>query len=307
MIPLVVSLRRKEDIVQSCLQPQNDGLPMRESGSWVVEKLDYLKRYIDMFETSMHNKPWRKRHYIDLFAGPGKCFVPETGTVYLGSPLLSLTTLHPFTDYFFVDLDAGNIATLQQRCRASPVYDRIQFRVGDSNLVAYEIVDHILTIDNARIPHRWSSLNLAFLDPDGLELQWETIALLARPYRMDLIIHYPQGGLNRYMGRAFKSKEQTKVDLFFGGTEWREIYKQCQSKEKYFIHRQLMDYYKEKLQVLGYQEVFRDDEVGDEPLIRNAAKRAPLYRLLFASKHPRGHEFWQKVTRRDAYGQVHLL
>ena len=67
--------------MHSYLQPQDDGLPMRLSGSWVAEKLDYLERYINIFETSMHSKPWRERHYIDLFAGSGKC-VTETGVVY---------------------------------------------------------------------------------------------------------------------------------------------------------------------------------------------------------------------------------
>lgn len=294
--------------MESYLQSQEDGLLMRPSGSWVAEKLDYLERYINIFETSMHSKPWRKRHYIDLFAGPGKCLVSETGAVYLGSPLLSLTTPHPFTDYFFVDMDSDNIATLRQRCSVSSLHNRVQYFVGDSNLVVREIVEHILAVDREHIPGRWSSLNLAFLDPEGLELCWETVAILARPYTMDLIIHYPQGGLNRYMGQAFEAEEQTAADLFFGGTEWRKIYEKWRSKQTRFgIHRLLMDHYKEKLQDLGYKEAFRDDEVGDEPLIRNAKRKAPLYRLLFASKHPLGHDFWQKVICRDVHGQMRLL
>jgi len=54
-------------------------------------------------------------------------------------------------------------------------------------------------------------------------------------------------------------------------------------------------------------KVRRDDEVGDEPLMRNAKKNAPLYRLLFASKHPLGSEFWHNVTRRDIHGQRRLF
>jgi three-Cys-motif partner protein len=169
-------------------------------------------------------------------------------------------------------------------------------------------VERILTTDRERIPGKWSSLNLAFLDPEGLELRWETVATLAQPYAMDLIIHYPQGGLSRNMGKVFKAEKRTAVDLFFGGTEWRKIYEAWRDKQTHFgIHRLLMDHYKEKLQDLGYKEVFRDDEIGDEPLMRNAKKRAPLYRLLFASKHPLGHKFWQQVIRRDVYGQARLF
>ena len=284
------------------LQQQEDGLALRRSGPWVAENLDYLQRYINIFETSMRDKPWRRRNYIDLFSGPGKCVVDEPRTVYLGSPLLAVTTQHPFTNYHFVDQNRQNIAVLEERCSVSSVSDQIQYIVGDSNVVARQIVDQILSIDHHRMPGRYSSLNLAFLDPEGLELHWETIATLAQPYTMDLIIHYPQGGLNRCMGQARQENEQTTIDLFFGESEWRTIY------EKYGNdHRRLIDYYKGKLQGIGYREVLRDDEVGDEPLMRNARKRAPLYRLLFASKDPLGHDFWRAVTRRNVHGQARLF
>lgn len=293
--------------METYLEPLDDGLAMRESGKWVAEKLDYLERYIAIFEDSMYQKPWRARHYIDLFAGPGKCLVPKPKQVYLGSPLLALTTAHPFTGYYFVDLDANNIAALQRRCAASPQFDQIHCIVGDSNVAVREIIDQILATDRIYIDGKWSSLNLAFLDPAGIDLHWETVATLARPYSMDLIIHYPQGGLNRSMGKAFRAKQPTKIDRFFGGTEWREIFARCLDKQAGCDHRPLMDLYKGKLQALGYQEVFRDDEVGDEPLMRNAEKKAPLYRLLFASKHPLGRKFWTAITRRDVNGRQLLF
>ena len=73
------------------LNPENDGLPLRESGLWALDKLDYLQRYINVLETSMRKK-WPRRAYIDLFAGPGKCIDRKTGQIFLGSPLIALTT-----------------------------------------------------------------------------------------------------------------------------------------------------------------------------------------------------------------------
>jgi three-Cys-motif partner protein len=290
------------------LQPEDDGLPMRESGSWAAEKLDYLKRYIDIFETSMHSQSWRRRNYIDLFAGPGKCRVSETGAVLIGSPLISLTTRYPFTDFYFVEMNHSNIETLKQRCSASPLYSHIHFIGNDSNIVVQEIVKSILAADHTYIKGVRSCLNLAFLDPEGLELQWQTVATLTQPYTMDLIIHYPQGGLNRNMEQFYQAEEETAIDLYFGGSEWRTIYKDYRNRQiPSQVHRELMDYYKGKLQDLGYKEVLRDDEIGDEPLIRNAKRGAPLYRLMFASKHPLGHDFWQKVIQRDVYGKQRLL
>jgi three-Cys-motif partner protein len=293
--------------MEEYLETEDDGLLMRPSGPWAVTKLDYLARYINIFETSMRNKPWRKRHYIDLFAGPGKCFIPEKNSVLIGSPLIALTTIYPFTDYFFVEKETDNVSALKKRCEKSPLFDHIQFRIDDSNDVINEIIKYILKVDNERIPDKWSSLNLAFLDPDGLELKWETLVTLAQPYSMDLIIHYSQMGLSRAMPNVFREEKFTAVDAFFGGLEWRKIYEDSKRNGKHFIHRQLMDFYKEKLQSLGYKEVLLDDEVNDEPLIRNAKTNAPLYRLIFASKNPLGHDFWQKVTRRDVHGQGRLF
>ena len=67
-----------------------------------------------------------------------------------------------------------------------------------------------------------------------------------------------------------------------------------------------MDLYKGNLSRIGYKEVLRDDEVNDEPLMRNV-RGAPLYRLLFASKHELGHDFWHKITMRDLKGQRRLF
>jgi len=247
-------------------------------------------------------------NYIDLFAGPGKCFVPETQAIYLGSPLIALSATHPFTDYFFVDLDddADNTTALRERCNASLLKESVRCDKGDGNVKVHDIVAQILSVDQAYKPGQWSSLNLAFLDPTGIDLQWETVIALAKPYAMDLIIYYPQLGLERNMPKQFKSHEPNKIDLFFGSIEWRRIFEKYRDKE-IGLHRHLMDHYKENLNQLGYAEVLRDDETGDEPLIRNADKNASLYRLLFASKNPLGNDFWHKVISRDAYGQGRLL
>lgn len=294
--------------MEKYLIPEDDGLSARTSGQWVTEKLHYLKRYIDMFETSMRNKPWRRRTYIDLFSGPGKCVINQTSEFYLGSPLLALTTEHPFTDYYFVDADPNNIEVLKERCSASQGTASIHYLVGDSNTHVQTIVNQIIQIDRSFIKGKWPSINLAFLDPEGLELEWNTVATLAQAGRMDLIIHYSQNGLTRNLEICYNSDDETIIDRFFGDREWRKIYQDRQNKKtRVGIHRQLIDYYKAKLQGLGYVEVLRDDETGAEPLIRNSRRKAPLYRLLFASKHELGHDFWRSVTRKDVYGQRRLL
>jgi three-Cys-motif partner protein len=279
----------------------DDGLPMRQAGAWAAEKLDYLRRYIEIFGKSMHYK-WPERNYIDLLAGPGKNRMRSSGEVILGSPLLALKTQFPFTRYFFIDADKLLAAALAERCNASSLRDRVIVETGDCNVLVNQIVGDLrLRGDRA--------LNLAFLDPEGLELQWETVARLASIRKMDMVINYPEGGLNRCMAKEFETTGATSVDAYFGSRDWRTIYRDyLKVGRAKGLHRELIDFYKSRLLDLGYVNVVRGDEVtGDEPLMRNTKMRAPLYRLIFASKHKIGQEFWDAVTRRDVYGQRRLF
>ena len=282
------------------IAPEDDGLKTCNYGKWTEEKLDYLTRYIERFETSMRDKPWRARHYIDLQAGPGKCRVKRTTRVLLGSPLIALTTEHPFTGYFFVDNDHGNVEALRRRCSQSSLTSKVIIFEGDCNIVVDEIVKHVKAIDSHFIRGAWPSLNLAFLDPEGFELRWETVAKLASLARMDLIINFSIYGLRRFMPICIK-QDHSDIDDFFGGTEWRDIY------YKYAGHsgrvRALLDSYKDKLGALGYEDV-RD---STEPLIRNTLRRAPLYYLVFACKHRLGNKFWNDIAQQNLQGQRPLF
>lgn len=245
---------------------------------------------------------WSTRYYVDILCGPGKNRIRENNEVVLGSPLIALQTRFPFTHYFFSDLEESNTSALTSRCTASPYNDRVTIRTGDCNTLVEEVVEVIGRVGR-------SSLNLAFLDPQGLELRWETVRKLASLQRMDLIINYPQNALVRNMKQAAHAAEDTAVDRFFGGREWRTVYLNWENGPHVGgIHRHMIDFYKHKLQSLGYKDVRNSDEfTNDEPLMRNVERNAPLYRLLFASKHALGVGFWQKVTRRNPYGQDPLF
>jgi three-Cys-motif partner protein len=292
--------------MEKYLLPENDGLPACPSGAWAKDKLFYLQKYISTFETSMRTQRWRRRIYIDLFSGPGKCVVEGTSDYFLGSPLLSLTTEYPFTDYYFIDSDKESTDSVRTRSTATLIpQDRIKCWTGNANQKVLDVANEIKKIDGEFIPDVWSSLNLAFLDPEGLELEWNTVAELAKLNKMDLIIHYSQQGIKRMADRALESKKELIIDRFFGDTEWRRVYESCKD-DATGIHRPLIDYYKSKLNRLGYVEVKDSDEVWAEPLMKNS-NNAPLYRLLFASKSPLGVKFWKDVTKVNADGQLRLL
>lgn len=295
---------KKEWKMDKYLLPEDDGLPARTFGKWTTAKTDYLQRYIDLFETSMRNKPWCARCYLDLYSGTGKYQVEGHNGFHLGSALVGLTTKHPFTHYFFADKSQENIDILSKRCEPADSLKK-KFYIGDANTIVQEVVREIKSIDQNRSKDQWPSLNLAFLDPDGLELKWKTIETLATVNKMDLIIYYSQSGLTRNFKNFIDSPEETEIDLFFGDSEWKTIYRENQQAKSLGLHRKLIDYYKYKLSTVGYVDI-KDIEDGTEPLMKNS-KEGPLYRLIFASKHPRGHDFWNKIIKKDAFGQGKLF
>lgn len=283
------------------LEPIPDGLCTRASGMWAEEKLDYFRRYLDIFLTSMRHKNWRAINFIDLFSGPGKCIVKDSRKIFLGSPLLSLSHKYTFDHYYFCDADKKALDALKIRCERSGLQNlSINYFCGDGNKLVKNIVREIQDLDKQFIRNKWPSLNIAFLDPEGLELEWSTIAELAKVNRMDLIIHFSLMGIKREMPNEINLSQPTKLDLFFGGTEWREIY--LINKNSRNLGNLMLSLYRQKLNGTGYLDLKEA-----EPLMRNKARNAPLYRLIFASKHKVANEFWQKVIQRDVYGQSRLL
>lgn len=276
------------------LLPQADGLAMRESNEYAKDKLRILEAYIDRFETSMRKKHWRARYFVDLQAGPGKNRFPD-GNVMLGSPLIALTTEHPFTHYRFVELDSENCDALEMRVSTSDLRDRVKIMRGDCNVWVDEIVQEIRALDKQWIEGQWSSLNLAFLDPEGMELRWETVEKLGRMNRMDLIITFPTGGIIRTARVMLKRGEGTLLDDFFGTREWREVYAEVEHKHVTQRRRVIIDYYKSRLAPLGYNVVV-DPDIVAERIFANK-RRTQVYSLIFASKDKLGDEFWQDVLR----------
>lgn len=273
-----------------------DGFITRSSGKWAEEKLYYLRNYIELVEQSMKNK-FYYRSFIDLLAGPGKNHIRYTKRIINGSPLIAISTKNPFSDYFFVDSNSEYISALRQRCSIINPSLQIEYFTEDCN----NAIDKI--ISNSHVTSS-KALNIAFVDPEGFEVNWKTIKKLASVRRMDLIINYPEGGLNRMLRKCYESPSSSCLDDFFGSDDWRNIYKLFQERKIPNLHRTLIDSMVTNLKNLGY--VIEEKPINTEPLVRNTKRNAPQYRLLYASKHSVGNDFWSKITKKDNNGQERL-
>ncbi len=273
------------------LRNEDDGLMMRESQDYAKDKLTILQRSISMFTTSMRNKGWAAINYLDLLAGPGKNRLSESGEIMLGSPLLALETRFPFDNYFFVEKNEQNFESLDKRIRTSPLYNCIRMYNEDCNDAIKKIITELDRIDKNSTRGR-KSLNLAFIDPTGLEVHWKTIEILGEQTRSDLIINFSTSGIIRNI-RLFESANETAIDHFFGTREWRQRYENLPSRESTMVRRNLLDFYAERLNNLSYLSTPK----SGEHIILNSKNRQ-LYSLIFASKHELGIQFWNEAIRK---------
>ena len=271
---------------------ESDGLAIRCVGEWSKDKYYYLGRYVDAFTTAMQGKWKVGLCYIDLFSGQGKSRIRETGQEIDASPLISLQTKSHFSKYIFIDSDDTSINALRQRISRFP--NLIHPIRADCN----KDVDTIIS----KIPSK--SLSLAFADPTGLDLHFQTLQKLTEERRVDLIIIYPEGmALKRNIPKFLRSKKQNPLDLWMGDNGWKEVY---ESRLKQFGYeeavRAILQYYREKLKILDYQKA----KSGEEILVRSSTRKLPLYLLLFASKHPLGYKLWAKIAAIESTGQRKL-
>ena len=254
-----------------------DGLPVRDSGPWIQRKYFFLKRYMDIFTRGMKAKWQGHLSYIDLFAGPGRCLVRDTNSEVDGSPLIALN--HEFSKYILVEKDPESLRVLRQRCGKSPKHRSIQIIEGDCNTVISKVVP--------------DGLSLAFIDPTGIDVHFDTIRALTsgRPVDLLMTVQFAMD-MKRNFEQFRKQGSRSKLWKFLGGNvDWPAVRDA----------KAALELFKERVRGLEYRTAeFRDITV------RNVQRNVPMYFLFFASKNPKGIEFWNKITARDETGQGQL-
>jgi spore photoproduct lyase len=276
------------------IKKASDGFPLRCVGLWSKDKYFYLKRYLEIFTTSMR-KQW-ELCYIDLFAGCGKCRIRENAEEIDGSALISLSIKYPFKKYIFAELEQNTVDILYSRTKTLPYQDRISIIQGDCNEKIEEIINEIPK----------GSLCLAVIDPTGLHIKFDTLKKLTQNRRIDLVITFPEGmDIKRNLSKYIRQSSSI-LDGFIGDADWRQLFpkdkKGLAELTSVKIEHSLIGYYRNSLNKIEYKEI----KSGDEILIRSSQKNLPLYYLLFASKHPLGHKFWEKISNISPTGQMKL-
>jgi three-Cys-motif partner protein len=256
----------------------SDGLPARKVGIWSADKLTVVGRYMGIMTRGMKGK-WEGLTHVELFSGPGRCVVEETGLEIDGSPLRALNTEVAFDKIICVEADPVALDALQQRVARHPRGQTVKIIPGDCRVVIEKVI--------AEIPQR--HLALAFIDPEGvLGFEFETVERLTKR-NTDFIFLFAQNmSINRNRDKWLAAPSgETPLDRLLG-PNWR------QDPEPEV--RQFMD----RMEGLDYLV-----EGAGINFQNNLGRR--LYYLLFASRSSTGIDFWRKIIERPPDRQLRLF
>lgn len=270
----------------------DDGLPTRAVGAWSEDKLFVWHKYIQLTTMAMagqHRFP-AGLFYVDLFGGPGICTVRDTAKRLPGSPLIASWAAKPFVHQFIVEADPLLADACTKRLAAAGASMR-------STVYASRCEDVVGDISR-RIPR--DALTLALIDPEAVNVDFSTIAKLAGAGRVDLLVLFADAiDAVRNLGPLLDGTDD-RLDRMMGpGSDWREAVRSLPNWEANNLREALSAAFIRQIKSqLGYAEA--DVKIIEGP-------HGPLYRLVYASKHVRGLDFWRKVDHRDRSGQGGLF
>lgn len=228
----------------------------------------------------MKDKPWKGLNYIDLFAGAGIERVEGKGLDW-GSPLIAAQATYRFTNLYLCEKKQRPHAALVKRMSRFPQNDP-EIRRGDAN----SLVKGIVQRTNPR------SLSLAFLDPHGLHLKFETLQRLAER-QVDLIIFFPDHlDALRNWEAVYQDDPNSNLDTVLGTKQWRE---RLTSSPQQRWADVLTRVYEEQIRRLGYS-YFAHERIS-------MPGGRFLYKLIFCSRSQAGGTIWRNIARKLPDGQ----
>lgn len=262
----------------------DDGLPAEEVGAWAKEKLEHLCRYIDI------SRGVRAKYlppqgtggscYIDLFCGPGRSLIRDTGEWVDGSPVAawkkSRDSGAPFSKVIIADLDQTRLDAATKRLTAlgAPVVPIF----GPATETAFKALQKSAVY----------GLNFAFLDPFSIgALDFEIFKTLSRLKRIDILAHVSKMDLQRNLPGNL-SAEEPQFDLFAPG--WRHAVNLNQQHPA--IRREVFEYWRGLVAATGIA-------TSEETKLITGSRGQHLYWLLLAAKHELAHKFWKESAKGD--------
>ncbi len=230
----------------------------RFGGNHTKIKLEVVRLYIDFYTRVLKKQPF-KLIYVDPFAGSGDCEIKisakrkdintidafentehepsltNTATID-GSAKIALNIDRLFDEYHFVEENAKRYEQLES-LKAQHNDKVIYLYKGDANQKLLKILQEV----------NWKNTRaIIFIDPYGMETEWETLVAIANTKAVDLWYLFPLSGVYRQAANNYGSMDKGKIEAInrmLGTDEWQTT----------------------------FYESKQDDMFGSEPLLQRTA------------------------------------
>lgn len=282
-------------------------------GDWTSAKLTVLQKYLTAYTTALKDKPsvdrpFRKA-YIDAFAGTGyrtmrRDDAPSTNLIFPdladaapqrlldGSARLALKTLPRFDRYIFIERNSDRCAQLDTLKSEFPeLAADIRIEQGEANQEIRRICGK-----------GWRSHRaVLFLDPYGLQVEWQTIEAIAKTKAIDLWLLFPLGiGVTRLLTRSgdIPPGWRTRLDKLLGSQDWYDEFYRVEHQPTLFgtdeervvkaTNNSIARYFNDRL-----KQIF--PAVAEPGVLRNSSN-CPLYLQCFAAGNEKGAPIALKIA-----------
>ena len=273
-------------------------------GAWTEQKLALVAKYLAAYTTALKKQPFRLL-YIDGFAGPGRAGEDADSLLFAdisdrepsgfmeGSAIKALGCGPPFDRYVFVEKSRRRIDGLREMIAERGFDERgLWFRQGDCNQMLPALCEEIDW-------RNWRAV--AFLDPFGLQVEWETIRAIGATKAIDLWTLFPLAAINRMLANRpdrIQSGWPERLTKTFGTDEWQEafygrnpatLFPDKPKAEKTADFRRICDFYVKRLETAFAAVAKRPHWLYN--------RHSPQFALCFAVGNPRGQKLALRIAR----------
>lgn len=181
-------------------------------GNWTEEKMEIVVSYAKAYLKIMNSQPWAKTIYFDGFAGSGLIEVEDKNELIKGTSLriLEIKDPKPFDLYYFVEKDLKTKLALETNINKNNFSINAKVVQDDCNTRLKSMSEFLFKNKDYRA--------LAFIDPYGMSVDWDSIESL-KNQGIDLWILVPTGlGVNRLLKNNGDISESwlLKLEKFLG-------------------------------------------------------------------------------------------
>jgi three-Cys-motif partner protein len=250
-----------------------------------ARKLEMLGAYLPAYTTAIG--AMFNLHYIDAFAGTGACYIKTAHGRLLvpGSASLAIGCEPRFRRLVFIEKSMRKVRAL----------NRLKERSPDRNIVVVREDANVALPVQVKQLDRRNDRAIAFLDPFGMHVAWDTLRQIARSGIVDVWYLFPLFGLYRQATRdaaAIDADKAAALTRILGTDEWRtafyaprtqpDMFKES-SDERIVEVPQMLDWVKRRLEAIFpavlEPYVFRQTTASGKA-------GAPLFALFFLVSNP---------------------